>query len=380
MQIIGRADRMNGQWVGEYTGSSGGKIVINVDERDSYYEGTAVLCETDSALPTAVAFFRTPNKTNEFRFRTDSIQAIDPASGFTLPWENVRNRYQGVEHFSQHADVEASWDVDSLRFSWTTDLGTRGACTLLRSKAHLASELTPLNLDWDSYKSHVSTLQHRRHLFRGQNERWRLRTSYHRSGRANLFRFLAEDIPALHKHLSAKTRHVFNMEIPDQNGAFFNLVQHHGYPTPLLDWTYSPYVAAFFAFRSITNEKAASASQSEKVRIHIFDHQQWRTDWQQSLMLVSPALHLSIGEFIAIENDRMIPQQAVSTVTNIDDIETYIQSRETGTKKYLTAIDLPKRDRRQVVRELGYMGITPGALFPGLDGACEELRERNFEL
>jgi hypothetical protein len=30
------------------------------------------------------------------------------------------------------------------------------------------------------------------------------------------------------------------------------------------------------------------------------------------------------------------------------------------------------------MRELSFMGITAGALFLGLDGACEELAERNF--
>jgi len=83
---------------------------------------------------------------------------------------------------------------------------------------------------------------------------------------------------------------------------------------------------------------------------------------------------------MAIENERMIPQQAASTVTNIDDIESYIRSKETDTKKYLWAIDLPVRERRNVVRDLRYMGITAGSLFPGLDGACEELTERNFEI
>jgi len=47
---------------------------------------------------------------------------------------------------------------------------------------------------------------------------------------------------------------------------------------------------------------------------------------------------------------------------------------------YLTAIDLPVREREKVVCELGYMGITAGSMFPGLDGACEELKERNFDI
>ena len=76
----------------------------------------------------------------------------------------------------------------------------------------------------------------------------------------------------------------------------------------------------------------------------------------------------------------MIPQQAVSSVTNIDDIETFIHSKETSGKQYLRVIDLPIKERRLVMRELSTMGITAGSLFPGLDGACEELRERFFGL
>jgi hypothetical protein len=56
-----------------------------------------------------------------------------------------------------------------------------------------------------------------------------------------------------------------------------------------------------------------------------------------------------------------------------------VQSKESSDKHYLAALDLPVTDRRKVVGELAYMGITAGSLFPGLDGTCEELRERNFD-
>lgn len=86
-------------------------------------------------------------------------------------------------------------------------------------------------------------------------------------------------------------------------------------------------------------------------------------------------------EFIAIDNERMIPQQSISSLTNIDDIEAYIRLLETTTERqYLRIIDLPVRERPAVMQELSVMGITAGSLFPGLDGACEELRERFFRL
>lgn len=111
----------------------------------------------------------------------------------------------------------------------------------------------------------------------------------------------------------------------------------------------------------------------------MFDRAQWQSDFQQqqSATLLPP--HFSILEALTIENTRALPQQSLSSVTNIDDIEDYIslKERETG-NNYLDVIDLPFSERQSIMRELSLMGITAGSLFPGLDGACEELRGRFF--
>jgi len=342
------------------------------------------LVDDNAAAPALVAFFTTANGERKSRFRTDLIQWFDAGAaggfgGFVGP-DVIASKYPQGTAFSKYADVEGAFDNDTLTLAWNTDIGTSGKCSLPRSVANKPSELRALDLNWVAYKEYVSGVTPKQHLFRGQIAPFRLRTSFHRSGRAHLHQFLSKDIPALHRHLSARTKHLFNLQIPDENGAFFNLIQHHGYPTPLLDWTYSPYVAAFFAYRRISNEKAAKAGPKDKVRVLVFDQARWRRDWNQLAVLIRPGLHVSIGEFIAVENERMIPQQAASTITNADDMESYIKSKETEEKKYLWAIDLPVSDRKRVLSELSYMGITAGSMFPGLDGACEELKERNFEI
>jgi hypothetical protein len=44
----------------------------------------------------------------------------------------------------------------------------------------------------------------------------------------------------------------------------------------------------------------------------------------------------------------------------------------------LQAIDLPVEQRAEVLNELSVMGINAGSLFPGLDGACGQLKDRFF--
>ena len=168
-------------------------------------------------------------------------------------------------------------------------------------------------------------------------------------------RFQREDFLELYKQLSARTKHVFNLLLPDEYGAFLNLIQHHGYPTPILDWTYSPYVAAFFAYRGVSNEDAAKSDPAAKVRIHVLDQARWKSQQRMFSILGPSELHFSIFEFSAIENERMIPQQAASTVTNVDDIEEFIKSKEVDAAPYLRAIDLSVGERKKVVKELGYI-------------------------
>jgi hypothetical protein len=90
-------------------------------------------------------------------------------------------------------------------------------------------------------------------------------------------------------------------------------------------------------------------------------------------------LHFSVLDPVVIGNGRALPQQATSFITNCDDIETYIKVRENErSKQYLYCFDLPVSEQEKVLRELSLMGVSPGSLFPGLDGACQEMKARHF--
>jgi hypothetical protein len=370
---------MNGQWIGRYSGTNSGLLVIDCDDMGTHYEGRAFAYDDDKSLPTSFALIKTPDKSGVWLLPVE-LAPVDPQTGDPSTWDKMTPQFPSGTTFPRHAQVSLSHSNDKVSVSWITDIGTTSSAELPKSRASEPTEYQPLPdiTTWTKFKSFVIGLEPRRYIFRGQRQLLKLRTGFHRTGRADLVRFLNYDIKELHRHLSQRTTHIFNLNIPDQNGAFFNLMQHHGYPTPLLDWTYSPFVGAFFAFRHVKNFEAARARDHEKVRIFIFDQKLWRASFRQLLTLTAYGLHFSIMEFIAMDNERLIPQQSISSVTNIDDIETYIRSKESPDRQYLQIVDLPLKERPLVMQELSMMGITAGSLFPGLDGACEELRERNF--
>jgi hypothetical protein len=365
---------MKGQWLGQYSGSNEGLIIIDLDDLGDTYKGHAFLFDNNNALPSSLVRLEglsTSVNTYSFPVTPLNVNVLGPTSHDAL----AELRPDVI--FPKTASVRIEQVGAQLSVSWITDIGTGGSTSLEPSAADKPSILQPRQdiQNWKQFKEFATTLDANRYIFRGQDITKRLRTTFHRERRKDLIQYINEDIPYAHRILSALTRHLFDLNDAKQNAAFWNLLQHHGYPTPLLDWTHSPFVAAFFAYRHNRYKEDLDG----KIRIFLFDRLGWVRDFPQLQHVTMVPPHFSILEALTIENNRALPQQALSSVTNLDDIETYIQLREAEkNKSYLQVIDLPRSERRTVMQELSLMGITAGSLFPGLDGACEELRGRFF--
>jgi hypothetical protein len=368
---------LKGQWTGPFAGTNSGDVIVEFDEVEGQLIGNVSVYPGDLSFPAPFAWLLMAKNLQELDQRIP-ILYIDWQSGQPVVWPVIAARYPNMQS-PTYADTKWQLSKERLYVSWTTDVGSFGLAVLTQGDPNAPSVRVPLKVrSWAEFKEYATALEPHRYLFRGHSDsRWRLRTYFHRTGRANLRRFMTIDIPSLHRLLSGLTSHHFNLADPIENGAFYALAQHHGYPTPLLDWTESPFVAAYFAYRALAKGKRTD---DHKVRIVMLDARSWRNLPQLSVL--TPARkHLSLFAPIAISNTRMVPQQAVLTISNVDDIEGYIaELEESRSTTFLQVINLPGSDRQQVMNELALMGITAGSMFPGLDGACEQLREQNFEL
>src|SRR5437868_5925885 len=118
--------KLNGQWLGTFSGSTTGSIIVNIDERQEHYEGTATLSEDNQTHLHSLASFRTTNKDPKFQFRTGPILALDSTTGNGLTWDELKQRLGNDQAFSQYADVAGVVQRESLTLSWLTDTGVNG--------------------------------------------------------------------------------------------------------------------------------------------------------------------------------------------------------------------------------------------------------------
>lgn len=367
---------MKGQWIGTFAGTNEGLCVLDIDETDDGWEGHAFAFDGNPQIPSVMFRLKTDVKSLPLTVISREIAALHPIEARAVGSQELEENFQGIS-MPTSIELHINKAENQLFVEWTSNVETKGSAMLKCPDAAAGSDYIPLKevSHWDEFVKWALDLPPHRFIFRGQGTRHRLRTSFHRSRRKDLVKYLLTDLNRAHHVLTAQTRHFFNLGQPVENAAFLNLLQHHGFPTPLLDWTHSPFVAAFFAYRYGRRR----SSDDPHVRIYIFDREQWESDFNQVQTLAFARPHFSILEASALENPRALPQQSISSVTNVDDIETYIRGCETQRgKTYLQAVDLSYSERRRVMEQLRKMGITAGSLFPGLDGACEELRGRFF--
>jgi hypothetical protein len=242
-------------------------------------------------------------------------------------------------------------------------------------------------------------------IFRGGLQHWALQTTLERACRT--WGIPADRLPAAERRsVRDFQRHPegqqLGLERPDYLG-WFAVMQHYGAPSRLLDWSYSPFVAAHFAFDALFLDQSTVAEGEGQIRAKV-----WALDtgWLKNAALprVLPRLELTWCE------DEKTPESFAKLYMEHDPRLAFVApatpfilnrrlSRQQGTflcpgdvsrpwMDNLNALapgDDPAHTRSFVMTRasmpgafeaLGKMNVTARTLFPGLAGYAKSMHHR----
>ncbi|MCH8554211.1 MAG: FRG domain-containing protein [Schleiferiaceae bacterium] len=237
----------------------------------------------------------------------------------------------------------------------------------------------------DSWDSKISRFRSS-YIYRGQNDvNQRLTTSLIRLG---------GDYAKLERHLIRNFIKYAHRDTK-QGDSLWNwlaLAQHHGLPTRLLDWTYSPYVALHFATNEVenfhsdgviwaTNYVKLNERLPEKLK-RIIKEEESNTFTAEMLQNVCINLtdlaniQQSEAFMIFLEppslDNRIVNQFALFSLISDPTLapDTYLQDHKETTFKII----IPKELKWEIRDKLDQANITERVLFPGLDGLSDWLK------
>jgi hypothetical protein len=173
---------------------------------------------------------------------------------------------------------------------------------------------------------------------------------------------------------------------------WLSLMQHHGAPTRLLDFSYSIYIAAYFALENAEGTcsiLAVNLSWAYRSTIALMERQgkdvsilkkeQLEEGDESSLaglFLEPPTTPCACPVNPFRLNERLRVQKGIFLIGGdiTRPFEANIQAMEGwDAPEHITRIDIPVALHRDAIIDLYYMNITRTSLFPGLDGYARSL-------
>jgi hypothetical protein len=232
---------------------------------------------------------------------------------------------------------------------------------------------------WDEFLKLITEPPYANWAYRGErDERWPLHTSLARY-------FLNFGVAAAAwPRQEARILRVFQRKahqfLPsppalDDDFQWLALMQHHGAPTRLLDFTWSPYVAAFFALERTLGDGVVWAINPFGLDSGAVKHSKMDPRLKGNFtryFLKGTQRFVWLGEPHTM-NRRLIAQSGTFVVPGVLD-EPVEEVIRTGAQQDLLAkFVLTNAVRETGMRELYRMNITYATLFPDLDGLAKSL-------
>ncbi len=359
-----------GQWDGTFTDADGEawSTVVNVDQ-DRPFTGRILMLNRKrpeiwqhATLSNIVTVDRRLHANIEFsdypvRFPGDEKEHAETAGTFAGGMSGDM-KFVGMSGvtipFALHATLASSGPAR-----------TTGLLEALRIERRKEEVSTPGDfLSWREFRSWIGGLPSGDDcpwIFRGQrNSAWPLVSLFHRHpvGRRDIIRFRHEDLPRLQSAVNEATGRTYRLDVRQEYEALLSIAQHHDYPTPLLDWTESPHIAAYFALRH------REASATGRWRIYAFNATKFieARVMSERAALEAPHLYLYIVRASQLDNLRARAQKSVFMLSSVADIEWFAD--QYSVPLLLRRFDLPADDAAQALSDLWRLGITESSLFP----------------
>jgi hypothetical protein len=245
---------------------------------------------------------------------------------------------------------------------------------------------------WDSARRELQRFNSA-WAFRGHAESgWVLETSLEREPDFKGARFpleVAED--RMLRDFQRRAHHfIAGPLIPRDDLEWLAMMQHYGAPTRLLDWTRSPFVAAYFALERAAGDRAAVWCVQQEWCLAA-SRQILRAAHPELLLMVNPSdkdvfeNYIRPGDLklvVPVEpfrlNERMTTQQGLFTCAGDANTSFLDNLRALGPElpKKLVKIEISTAVRAEALEELNQVNINRATLFPGIDGLAQSLKYR----